>query len=167
MPEVAALYIASAAAAAPVAQQAVRAVPGHGLEGDRYFVAKGTFSPKLHRADHELTLVEEEKVTDFNLEYGRDLSPGDIRRNVVTRGVSLNDLVGREFRVGEVHVRGIRLCEPCSHLARLADPLVLPGLKHKAGLRAQILTEGWIRVGDAITMNDECRRPNDERMTND
>ena len=78
------------------------------------------------------------------------IAPGDARRNVVTRGVALNHLVGREFRVGGVRLRGVRLCEPCSHLEGLTRPGVLDGLVHRGGLRAQILTEGEIRVGDPI-----------------
>jgi MOSC domain-containing protein YiiM len=72
------------------------------------------------------------------------------RRNIVTDGVSLNDLVGKEFYVGEVRIRGIRLCEPCSYLAKISFPEILKGLVHKGGLRAQILSEGLIRVGDTI-----------------
>jgi MOSC domain-containing protein YiiM len=76
---------------------------------------------------------------------------GESRRNVVTRGVPLNHLVGREFWIGEVKARGLRLCEPCKHLQRLSHEKVLPGLIHRGGLRAQILTEGTIRVGESIT----------------
>ena len=74
----------------------------------------------------------------------------DARRNVVTLGVRLNDLVGQEFCVGAVRIRGLRLCEPCSYLAKRSVPEVLKGLVHKGGLRAQILSEGVIGVGDRI-----------------
>ena len=122
----------------------VRAVPGRGLEGDRYFDHPDKL-PKL-----ELTLVEAEAIeafrSDFKIDFGLDAT----RRNVVTRGVPLNHLVGKEFWIGEVKARGLQLCEPCATLQRLSHPKVLPGLIHRGGLRAQILTEGTIRVGEAI-----------------
>jgi MOSC domain-containing protein YiiM len=79
------------------------------------------------------------------------LDPSETRRNILTRGVRLNDLVGREFSVGEVRLRGIRLCEPCSHLAGLTGRNVIPAFTHRGGLRAQILSGGTIRVGDGIS----------------
>ncbi len=139
-------------AGAPVSSvKEVRAVPGKGLEGDRYFDGTGTFSTELPQPDHELTLVEIEKLEDLKREQGVEIAPGDTRRNIVTRGVSLNDLVGKEVRIGEVRIRGLRLCEPCNHLAKLLNERkVLYGLVHKCGLRAQILTGGIIHIGDAI-----------------
>jgi MOSC domain-containing protein YiiM len=125
-----------------------QAVPGKGLEGDRYFKNEGTFSKP--QPDRELTLIEIEAVTGFTNETGIEFLPGNARRNIVTRDVPLNHLVGREFRVGEVRVRGLKLCEPCGHLAKLSHEGVLPGLVHRGGLRAQILNEGVIRPGDSI-----------------
>ena len=83
-------------------------------------------------------------------DYGIELDPGEARRNVLTRGIGLSHLVGLTFQVGEVHLHGIRLCEPCGHLEELTGKEVRPGLVHRGGLRAQILTEGEIRVGDSI-----------------
>ena len=83
-------------------------------------------------------------------EYDVDLAPGESRRNLVTRGVALNHLVGRDFLIGEVKFHGIRLCEPCDHLQRLTGRQVIKGLRHRGGLRAQILTQGAIRVGDSL-----------------
>ncbi|MFY9618949.1 MAG: MOSC domain-containing protein [Pyrinomonadaceae bacterium] len=125
----------------------VRAIPGRGLEGDRYFDNKGR-APEVKR---ELTLVEAEAIEAFKSELDVDFGLGDSRRNVVTRGVPLNHLVGKEFWVGEVKARGIMLCEPCAHLQKLTVKQVLPGLVHRAGLRAQILTEGTIRVGATVS----------------
>ena len=126
----------------------VRAVPGQGLEGDRYFDHKGTFSKP--QPDRELTLIEAEAIealrSEFQVDYGLNAS----RRNIVTRGVPLNHLVDKEFWIGDVKARGLRLCEPCAHLQRLSHPKVLPGLVHRGGLRAQILTEGMIRVGETV-----------------
>ncbi|HZR18910.1 MAG TPA: MOSC domain-containing protein [Verrucomicrobiae bacterium] len=131
------------------------AVPGQGLQGDRYFLGEGTFSPQPQKPDFELTLIEQENVMAFAAESGLKFTPAQARRNIVTRGVRLNDLVGREFSIGAVRIRGIRLCEPCNHLAKRTLPEVLKGLVHKGGLRAQILSEGPIRVGDEIRLTTQ------------
>ncbi|OGF53312.1 MAG: hypothetical protein A2Z21_10625 [Candidatus Fraserbacteria bacterium RBG_16_55_9] len=146
---VASLHIALEAKGTMKSVREVHALPGRGLEGDRYGRQGGSFSNKAG-PDRELTLIESEAIEALKRDYGVDMSPRDARRNVVTRGVPLNHLVGREFRVGEVALRGIRLCEPCGHLQKLSHEKVVPGLIHRGGLRAQILTEGVIRVGDPI-----------------
>lgn len=126
-----------------------RAVPGKGLEGDRYFYRQGTFFKP--QPDRELTLIEAEAIEAMKRELDVDFGLSDSRRNVVTRGVPLNHLVGKEFWIGEVKALGLRLCEPCSHLQKLSHDKVLPGLVHRGGLRAQILTEGTIRVGEKVS----------------
>ncbi len=133
-----------------VACAAVRAMPGLGLEGDRYFSGAGTFSPQPQRPDFELTFIEQEQIDAFAGASALPFTALHARRNIVTAGVSLNHLAGREFFVGEVRVRGIRLCEPCHYLAKISFPETLKGLVHKGGLRAQILSEGVMRVGDVI-----------------
>ena len=149
---VAGIFISPAAAAPMVPIAQVRAVPGRGLEGDRYALAVGTFS-RGHEPDAELTLIESEAVEAFAREYSVLLQSADSRRNVVTRGVSLNDFVGREFTIGAVRLLAHGLCEPCEHLQRLlATTSILPGLVHRGGLRAQIVTEGTLRVGDEIRL---------------
>jgi MOSC domain-containing protein YiiM len=126
-----------------------RAVKGRGLEGDRYFKRDGTFWKD--EPDRELTLIEIEAVEEFERNSGIAMNPADGRRNVITRGVSLNELVGQEFLVGGVRLRGLRLCEPCSHLARLTGHKeIVRGMAHRGGLRAQILSDGLIRVGDEV-----------------
>lgn len=127
----------------------VRAVPGKGLEGDRYLQGTGTYS-RNSEPDHEVTLIESEALEALRHDYGIELAPGESRRNIVTRGVALNHLVGQEFDVGEVHLRGLCLCEPCGHLERLTQKGVARALIHRGGLCAQILTEGLIRVGDPL-----------------
>ena len=122
----------------------VRAIPGRGLEGDRYF------DHHQKRVDREITLVEAEAIEAFRTEFKVEFDLSGTRRNVVTRGVPLNHLVGKEFWIGEVKARGIKLCEPCATLQRLSHPKVLPGLVHRGGLRAQILTAGTIRVGETV-----------------
>lgn len=136
----------------------VRAMPGRGLEGDRYFRGRGFYSQKASLGGREVTLVEVESVEALlrgvvNAEgqtLGIKLTPAETRRNIATSGVPLNHLVDREFWVGEVLMRGTRLCEPCRHLEDLTHKGVLGGLVHRGGLRARILSEGTIRVGDII-----------------
>jgi MOSC domain-containing protein YiiM len=119
------------------------------LEGDRYYSQQGHFSSKPG-VDRQVTLIEIEAIQALQRDDGIGLSPGDARRNLVTQGVPLNHLVDKTFKVGEVTLRGIRLCEPCDHLASLTEAKVLPGLIHRGGLRAEILSEGIIRVGDDV-----------------
>lgn len=133
----------------PVA--AIEAVAGQGLTGDRYFKKDGTFSDK-HGPDREVTLIESEALEGLHREYDIALQPGQARRNLVTRGVPLNHLVGREFQVGGVVLRGLRLCEPCGHLEKLTLVGVNKGLKHRGGLRAQVVRGGTLRTGDAIAL---------------
>jgi MOSC domain-containing protein YiiM len=136
----------------PVAH--VQAVAGRGLEGDRYYLGAGTFSPDPQKPDFELTLIERENVEAFAKASGLPFTTAHARRNIVTDGISLNEFIGKELLLGNVRIRVIRLCEPCSHLARISFPETLAGLVHKGGLRAQILDGGVIRVGDPIT----CRK---------
>ena len=149
MGELIGIYIADKKAAEMAPAAEVRAVPGHGLEGDRYFKHEGTFS-KPGKADREVTLVEAEAVEALARDYDVRIKEGETRRNLVTRGIALNHLVGKEFLVGEVRLRAIRLCEPCGHLEKLTAPGVEKGLIHRGGLRAQILSEGVLRRGDTI-----------------
>jgi MOSC domain len=138
------------AAMTTVARAAARA--GRGLEGDRYFDGRGTFS-NTHARGHDLTLIEAEVLDALRLPGGR-LAPEEARRNIVTRGIDLNALVGRRFRIGEVECFGRRLCEPCAHLERLTaragKPGTLRALIHKGGLRADVLTDGEIRAGSDV-----------------
>ena len=152
-PTIVAIHIAPAAAAPMQAQLRVEAGVGLGLVGDRYRAKLGTFSPDLD-ADFEITLIEEEALLALARDYGYAMSPAESRRNLTTRGVALNHLVGCEFRVGAVRLRGTRLCEPCDHLARLTDRRALKGLLHRGGLRAQIISGGEIRVGDPVGLVD-------------
>ncbi len=142
------IYIASAAKEHLYPVDHAHAIPGLGLEGDRYALKQGTFYKP--EPDYELTLIEAEAIEALKREYDLDLAPGDARRNIGTRNVPLNHLVGRELQIGDVRIRGIRLCEPCSHLQQLTVEPVIKGLMHRGGLRAQILSDGVIHVGDSI-----------------
>ena len=136
----------------------VRAIPGKGLEGDRYFRGEGSFS-KNPGGGRQVTLVASEMLELLQSEHGIALEVAETRRNLVTKGVLLNDLVGQVFQVGTVRMMGVRLAEPCSHLERLTRPGVVKGLVHRAGLRADILDEGVLRVGDAIVANPNPQPP--------
>src|SRR6202035_861792 len=127
----------------------VRAVPGRGLEGDRYFLGVDTYSDRRDPS-RELPRSESEPRKALPSDYGCALPPGASRRNITTAGMALNHLVGQEFQAGEVRLRGIRLCEPCNHLEAVTGKEVRPGLVHRGGLRCQILTEGHIKTGDPI-----------------
>ena len=141
------ISIARAGGDATASTDQVRAVAGRGLEGDRYFNNAGTFSnsPGAGRA---VTLIESEAIDAVARDCGCELDYKDTRRNIVTRGVALNDLIDREFRVGGVRMRGVRLCEPCK--VSFPDANVKEALVSRGGLRADILTDGEIRVGDSI-----------------
>ena len=148
--EVVGIYIAPEASRPMMAVAEARAVTGRGLEGDRYFREVGTYSakPGPHR---EITLIALEALEAVARETGITLAPGESRRNIATRGVPLNDLVCQTFRLGEIRVRGVRLCPPCQHLEDLTG---LPGarkaLENRGGLRVQVLQDGPIRVGDPV-----------------
>ena len=143
------IHIARSKAAEPEPVDQVRAVPGRGLEGDRYFEQRGTYS-KAGQPDREVTLIEGESIDALDRDYDVQIEPGQARRNLVTRGIALNHLVGREFQIGDVRLRGLRLCEPCGHLEKLTRAGVEKGLVHRGGLRAQVVTDGVLRTGDSI-----------------
>lgn len=143
---VVALGVASAGGAPVEPREALDLVTGRGVDGDRYAAGKGTWE---RFPDREVTLIEAEAADAVAV-----ADPLLLRRNIVTRGVSLNDLVGRRFRVGTVLLEGVRLCDPCGYLEKL---LARPGLKrdleNRGGLRARILEGGAVRVGDAVTFS--------------
>ncbi|MGA8266912.1 MAG: ester cyclase [Candidatus Acidiferrales bacterium] len=143
---------------------AVNAVAGRGLEGDRYFTGDGTFSDKeaasADAPSREATLVESESVDALNLQLGTNFSAGEMRRNIVTRGVALNHLVGRVFQAGGVRLRGIRLCEPCDHVESLTRKGLKSVMLHRCGLRAQIVASGILQQGDAIVIPESAEETN-------
>ena len=142
------LHIAVAAAASVVSVGEIQAIAGKGLEGDRYFLKTGTFS-KTPGSGREVTLIEVEAIEALR----RDAAQA--RRNIVTRGLALNDLIDRDFAVGEAVLRGTRLCDPCAHLEKLTVKGVMRGLIHRGGLRAEVVRGGTIRVGDVISTASE------------
>ncbi|WP_327286722.1 MOSC domain-containing protein [Rubrobacter aplysinae] len=123
-----------------------------GLVGDRYEKGAGTFSDPAGRG-YDLTLVEAEAIEGLTAK-GVKLAPEEARRNLVVRGIALDDLIGRRFKVGEVECLGQRRCEPCAQLEKLTRPGVLRGLVHRGGLRADILSSGEIHTGDLIEVSE-------------
>jgi len=153
------IHIAPAASAPMISLTEVRALPGRGLDGDRYARGTGHYSARPSAGGREVTLIEMESVEALEHgivnaageRLGIKLTAAETRRNIATSGVPLNHLVDRTFQVGSVQMRGTRLCEPCQYLEELtARTRLMSGLLHRGGLRAQILTEGLIRVGDVI-----------------
>lgn len=143
------LHLASEAEAPMRSVTDAEAVAGRGLRGDRYYEGVGTFS-HLTTGGRDLTLTEAEAIDAIDRDYDVDVGFEDHRRNVTTRGIALNHLVGERFRVGDAVCLGVRLCEPCAHLERLTVDGVERALVHRGGLRADVIEDGVIETGDAV-----------------
>jgi len=139
------IFVASKRGAPMLAQQSVEALTEGGLTGDRYAEAKNRRSP-----DYQVTFIELENIEAFTQATGLLLTPDMPRRNIITRGIRLNGLCGKPFRVGQARFEGLELCEPCSLFARRTHREILQFFVGKGGLRARIVSGGEIRVGDAI-----------------
>lgn len=137
------ILIAAHAESPPLRIEQARAIAGIGLEGDRYFAGAGTWSAYPIEGGKDLTLIEAEVLAAV------ELTGSAARRNIVTRGVRLNELVGRHFWIGDVACYGDRLCEPCAHLEQLTG-VTVAALTHRGGLRADILTDGTMTIGDLL-----------------
>jgi MOSC domain-containing protein YiiM len=131
----------------PQSVERARVVRGAGVVGNRYFYTDGDAPP-----GRALTLIAAEGLEAFESETGTSLSAAESRRNVLTRGIDVNSLVGKRFRVGTVECVGVELCEPCLHLEGLTKPGVVKGMVHRAGLNADVVTDGEIAVGDAVSL---------------
>lgn len=149
---VAAIFIAPNSADVMISLSRVRAFADRGLEGDRFF--RDSWSA-VNRSDKAVSLIEEEVLQLAAKKTGVDSIGKLSRRNIVTRGVPLIDLLGREFTVGAVRMRGIRLFEPCAHLVQVSKlPGIFKALEHRSGLKAALVSDGEIRIGDAIVLGD-------------
>lgn len=140
-----AIFLTSVHGELPAPVERVRALAGRGLEGNRYYWDGGD-AP----SGRAVTLIAAEAVEALERDDGLSLEPAATRRNVVTRGVDVNSLVGKRFRVGNVECVGVELCEPCAHLESMTKPGVIKGLVHRGGLNADILSDGEVSVGDAV-----------------
>jgi MOSC domain-containing protein YiiM len=146
------IHIADSAGTPMRIVERVRAIAGVGLEGDRYATRTGHWSDN-EKVDRQVTLIAAEELERLAaLRIG--LAPGETRRNVTTRGIDLNALVGRRFRIGDVECEATRLCEPCQYLTDLVGRPILEPLVHRAGIRARILADGEIAVGDEVVPLD-------------
>ena len=128
----------------PAPVERVRALGGKGLEGNRYFFEEGA------KPGQALTLIAAEAIETVRNEHGLEITAAESRRNVLTSGIDLNALVGKRFRVGDVECYGVELCEPCTHLESVTKPGVIKAFVHRAGLNADILTDGEIAIGDTV-----------------
>ena len=149
------IHIAEVASAPMRALAEARLVPGVGIEGDRYATRTGTYSDR-HNVDREVTLIEFETLEALARDHAIELAPHEHRRNLTTRGVPLNHLVGRSFRVGECVLHGERLNAPCLYLEDLLGKKVFKPLLNRSGLNCRILAGGTIRPGIAIEL---CEPP--------
>ena len=147
--ELAHIFIAAKRGAPIASLESVVVHAGLGLEGDRYTRVTNKWSD-----NHQVTLVEGEHIEAFAQATGLVLAFGDPRRNLVTRGVRLNELLGKRFRVGAVEMEGMELCEPCKLWAKRTHAQILPFFKGKGGLRARILTSGTLRLGDEVAASE-------------
>lgn len=148
MSRVLAIHIRPSPAAPTKALSAAQLRARRGVEGDHKCLEE---TPEKPRSGRDVTLIESEALEAAQREYGVTISAAESRRNILTEGVALNHLVGREFLIGEVRCYGARLCEPCNHLEGLTRPGVRESLVHRGGLRADVLTDGTIRPGDSVT----------------
>ena len=149
------IWIAPSAGEPMESKEAVQAVPGSGLEGDRYR-ASGSWSRDGGTPDREVTLIESEQLDWYENETGNPFPSNMTRRNILTKDISLNDLVGKKIHIGSVQLEGLRLCEMCKSLQDRCEMKLLPAMVHRGGLNCRIITGGEIRVGDAIEpMSDD------------
>jgi MOSC domain-containing protein YiiM len=152
------IHISPAAGSPMQSLQSVEAVEGVGLTGDRYARRDGFWKGGVRKdggeESRDVTLIEAEEMERLARESGINLAPGDSRRNLTTRGIRLNQLVGKEFWIGGVRARATELCEPCTHLVALTGKPVIKPLAHRAGLRADLLSSGRITVGDRVRVNE-------------
>jgi len=149
------IFVAPEPSGSMVSVPQVRAFADRGLEGDRFF--RGSWNA-TNRPDKAVSLIEEEVLKLAARELGVDDFAGRTRRNIVTRGVPLLELLHHEFTVGGVRMRGIRLFEPCGHLEKISNlPGIFKALEHRSGLKAAILGDGVIRVGDSIAFGRQVR----------
>ena len=150
---IASIHIATTTGADMTSVSSAELQAGRGMVGDRYYAGEGKFSTKLMAKgedDWQVTLVEAEEIDRFVSSEALDFGHGDFRRNIVTRGIRLNPLVGERFTVDGIEMEGVRLCEPCAYLAGILTDRLLPAMVGRAGLRARILTSGTITVGGDI-----------------
>lgn len=160
------IHIAGAASQPMQALETARLVAGAGIEGDRYASRKGTYSAN-HHVDRQVTLIEAETLQALARDHGIELAPAEHRRNLTTRGVPLNHLVGRYFRVGECVLFGGRLNVPCRYLEDLVGKKVFKPLLNRSGLNCRIVVGGLARASDRVEPCDPASIDPRVRAAND
>ena len=147
------IFIAEHSLGKQVQVDKIELITGKGIVGDRNF-------DRAQWPGQNITFIEIEEIEAFNNNYQQRIQLADTRRNIITQGIRLNDLVGKEFSIGNVRFKGVELCEPCATLGKLLgnDTLaakdVVKAFVHKSGLRADVLSDGEIQYGMAITVNE-------------
>lgn len=144
------IYIAHQRGEPTISVKQAHAVPGMGIEGDRYY-GRNDLPSRHAKPGRQITLIEIEAIESMQKEDGIPITPDQTRRNIITQGIALNALVDRKFYVGDVQLVGVRLCEPCQYLADRTDPRVVTSMSNRGGLRAEIISEGIIHINDTIT----------------
>jgi len=145
--QVEAIFVAAERGELPAPVDRVRAYAGRGLEGNRYYWVESDAPP-----GRAVTLIAAEAVDAVAQDGDVSIEPAATRRNVLTRGIDVNELVGKRFRIGDVECEGVELCEPCAHLESMTQPGMIKAFVHRGGLNADILTDGEITVGDPVTV---------------
>ena len=142
--------------AAPMKKvEQLSAIPGRGIEGDRYFLGTGTYS-KSPQPGRQVTLIKSEILESLKDKFGITVKPEESRRNVLTRGIEINDLIGAEFFVGTVRLRAHRITQPCLYLEKLLDqPGLYKELWDNGGISCEILSDGVIKEGDIISTSPD------------
>ena len=124
----------------------IKVLANQGIVGDRHF-------NEFNDPYNQITLIESENIDNYNVKYGLNIPYKDFRRNIITKGIKLNDLVGKRFKIGKVELEGIDLCRPCKHLSEILDQdNIIKEFLRRGGLRCQILTSSTIEVGDKINV---------------
>ena len=147
------IYIATQSDVPVVPQASVQLEAGHGIVGDRHFLPQQTLAMDgAPRRKEDISIISADELDAFNAQFALNIPYGEFRRNIITRDIDLNALVGKRFRIGTVLCEGMELCEPCSKLAKNVSRLVLPHLVHRGGLRAAVIESGQIARGDSFLM---------------
>ena len=153
------IWIAPAAGAPLLPLDQANVEKDHGIIGDRYHQGKGTFS-RWQRANRAISLIQSESLASILEETGMDISHGRNRRNLVTSGVDLTDLIGGRFRIGSALFRASATCAPCRYLEHLLGPGTFAALRNRGGIRAEVIEIGTIRPGDTIVpVGEKSRLP--------
>ena len=126
----------------------IEVLANKGIVGDRHF---NDFNDPYN----QLSLIESENIDEYNIKFGLDIPYINFRRNIITKGIQLNDLIGKKLQIGNVELEGVELCRPCRHLTEMLNQKnILKEFMRKGGLRCKILSSSKISIGDKINLLD-------------